>query len=84
MTPPNPNAPDVIAETVGKVSLIGCTIKVECLCGKVGAFVNRMGIVNRDNGLNSPTREVLAILVINQPRHTIVNENKYPSDNRSF
>lgn len=83
LTPPNPDTPDVIAETVGKrLALIECTIKVESLREKVGKLVNRREIINRDNGLNSPRREVLAILVVNQPRHTIVNEDKYLSDNQ--
>jgi hypothetical protein len=83
LTPPNPDTPDVIAETIGKrLALIECTIKVESLREKVGKLVNRRELINRENGLNSPTREVLAILVVNQPRHTIVNEDKYLSDNQ--
>ncbi len=83
LTPPNPDTPDVIAETAGKrLALIECTIKVESLREKVGKLVNRREIINRDNGLNSPAREVLAILVVNQPRYTIVNEGKYLSDNQ--
>jgi len=83
LAPPNPDTPDVIAETVGKrLALIECTIKVESLREKVGKLVNRRELINRDTGLNSPTREVLAILVVNQPRHTIVNEDKYLSDNQ--
>jgi hypothetical protein len=82
LTPPHPDTPDVIAETVGKrVALVECTIKVENLREKVGKLVNRRELINRDNGVNSPIREVLAILVVNQPQNTIVNEDKYLADN---
>lgn len=83
LTPPHPDTPDVIAETVGKrVALVECTIKVENLREKVGKLVNRRELINRDNGVDSPIRDVLAILVVNQPRNTIVNEDKYLADNQ--
>lgn len=83
LTPPHPDTPDVIAETVGKrVALVECTIKVENLREKVGKLVNRRELINRYNGVNSSMREVLAILVVNQPRNTIVNEDKYLADNQ--
>lgn len=83
LTPPHPDTPDVIVETVGKrLALVECTIKVENLREKVGKLVYRRELINGDSGVNAPVREVLAVLVVNQPRNTIVNEDKYLADNQ--
>lgn len=70
---PSTDTPDVVAETLGKrLALVECTIRVESLREKVGKLVNRRETVNCDGGVSSARREVLAILVVNQPRVSIV------------
>jgi hypothetical protein len=83
VAPPSTDTPDVIAETNGKrIALVECTIRVENLREKVGKLVNRRETFIYDSSNSSSHREVLAILVVNQPRITIVNEDKYLADNQ--
>lgn len=83
VTPPSTDTPDVVAETIGKrIALVECTIRVENLREKVGKLVNRRESLICDSSSGVRGREVLAILVVNQPRVTIVNEDKYLNDNQ--
>ncbi|MTV40238.1 hypothetical protein [Duganella radicis] len=83
LNPPGSDTPDVIVETPKKkLALVECTTKVENIREKVGKLVGRRdGLIAVENkyGVN---REVMAILLVNQPATSIVDEQEFLSQHQ--
>ena len=78
LTPPPTDAPDLIVETPNKrTAVIECTIKVHDLRDKAGKLVGRRNALVYDADGSGPKSDVLAILVINQPRRQVVLDDDY-------
>jgi hypothetical protein len=78
LNPPGTESPDVIVETIGKrLALIECTTRVDNVREKTAKLVGRRdGLVATENkyGIN---REVMTILLVNQPLTSLVNEQSF-------
>lgn len=78
LNPPGTESPDVIVETSGKrLALVECTTRVDNVREKTAKLVGRRdGLVGTENkyGIN---RDVMAILLVNQPLTSLVNERPF-------
>jgi hypothetical protein len=78
LNPPGTESPDVIVETLSKrLALVECTTRVDNVREKTAKLVSRRdGLIATENkyGIN---REVMAILLVNQPLTSLVNEQPF-------
>ncbi|MES3022775.1 MAG: hypothetical protein V4857_14455 [Pseudomonadota bacterium] len=83
LNPPGSDTPDVIVETPRKqIALIECTVRVDNVREKTGKLVGRReGLMATESkyGIN---REIMCILLVNQPVASLVNERSFLSEHR--
>jgi len=78
LNPPGSDSPDVLVETLGKrLALIECTTRVDNVREKAAKLVSRRdGLVSTEYKYGI-TRDVMAILLVNQPLTSLVNEQSF-------
>jgi hypothetical protein len=83
LNPPGSESPDVIAETPGKrLALVECTTRVDNIREKTSKLVGRRdGLIATESEYGT-SREVMAILLVNQPLTSLVNEQRFLLEHR--
>jgi hypothetical protein len=83
LNPPGSDSPDVIVETANKrLALVECTTRVENVREKTAKLVGRRdGLIATENKYGI-IREVMAILLVNQPLTSLVNEQAFLTEHR--
>jgi hypothetical protein len=83
LNPPGNDTPDVIVETPSKkLALVECTTKVESIREKVGKLVGRRDGLIAAESRYGISRDVMAILLVNQPASSIVDEQEFLSNHQ--
>ena len=83
ITPPTTESPDIIVETPGKrVALVECTILVNDMRSKAGKLIHRRNSLAFHEDGTGTNVEVLALLVVGQPKNLIVDETDYLLQNK--
>ena len=75
------NAPDVVFLTPGgRTGIIECTTRLAAIHEKVSKLVSRRHTLVGLGNSNAPVHEVLAFLVVNQPRDSLASDAKFVSE----
>lgn len=83
LNPPGSDTPDVIVETPRKqIALIECTVRVDNVREKTGKLVGRRGGLMATESKYGINREIMCILLVNQPEASLVNERQFLSEHR--